>query len=242
MNAGSKSGSGGAPALRGGASPRLRDRLKEATRSAIVDAAEAVFSRDGVQSARMEDVAGAAGVAVGTLYNYFEDRTALLQALLETRRTELLARIDAALADRSPPFERRLQAFLAATFEYFQEHLGLFALHMEAELVLRSRASRERPLLQAVFDRTARLTKDGVTSGALRGDDAELYPAVLMGMLRGLFMRHIYGIGGPPTPDAAQRLARLFLRGVGKEAPPRSAGAGKEPPPRSAGAPPKERR
>jgi AcrR family transcriptional regulator len=209
MNAGSRS--------RATSAPRLRERLKEATHAAILDAAEGVFARDGVQSARMEDVASAAGVAVGTLYNYFTDRNALLEALLDARRAVLLARIDAVLADRTPSFERRLQAFLTATIEHFQQHLGLFALHMEAELVLRSRAKRERPPLQAMLDRTTRLIKDGVASGALRADDASIYPTLLMGMLRGLFMRHIYGIGGAPTADAALRLSRVFLRGAGKE-------------------------
>jgi AcrR family transcriptional regulator len=195
--------------------PRLRERLKQATRDAILDAAESVFARDGVQGARMEDVAATAGVAVGTLYNYFADRHALLEALLDARRSELIARIDAALVDRGAPFERRLRAFLATTFEYFSQHLGLFALHMEAELVLRASKPRKRAALAAILERTTRLTKEGVSSGALRAADAEIYPTVLMGMLRGVFMRHIHGIGPAPSPDAAARLVRIFLRGAG---------------------------
>jgi AcrR family transcriptional regulator len=218
MNVGSRSRSSrGQGAQSAQSAPRLRARLKEATHAAILDAAEDVFARDGVQSARMEDVASTAGVAVGTLYNYFADRNALLEALLDARRAALLSRIDAVLADRAPAFDRRLQAFLTTTIEHFQQHLGLFRLHMEAELVLRSRERRERPPLQAVLDRITRLVKDGVASGALRADDAALYPALLMGMLRGLFMAHIYGIGRAPTPDAALRVARVFLRGAGKE-------------------------
>jgi AcrR family transcriptional regulator len=201
--------SGSAPA------PRLRERLKLATKDAILDAAEAVFARDGVQVARMEDVAATAGVAVGTLYNYFADRNALLEALLAARGDELLARIDAALLDRDAAFERRLRAFLATTFEYFRRHIGLFALHMEAELVLRASKQRKRAALTAILERTTRLVKEGVSSGALRAADADLYPSVLMGMLRGAFMRQIHGIGPAPSPDAAARLVRIFLRGAG---------------------------
>lgn len=194
---------------------RLRERLREATHTSILDAAQSVFARDGVQSARMEDVASAAGVAVGTLYNYFSDRSTLLEALLTARRAELLERIDLALADRSPGFEPRLQAFLSAIIEHFQHHQGLFAMHLEAELVLRER--REPKPLQLLLDRAGRLVKDGVASGALREEDAALYPALLMGMLRGMFIRNIYGIGAPPTADAAHRLARIFLHGAGTE-------------------------
>ena len=199
------------------AAPRLRDRLKEATRSAILDAAETVFARDGVQGARMEDVAGSAGVAVGTLYNYFEDRHALLEALLEARRAELLACIDAALEPADLPFESTLQAMLTVIFDYYRQHLGLFALHMEAELVLRARGSYAASAMQAVFERMVRLVEAGVAGGALRAKDADLYPPVLMGMLRGVFMRHIRGIGAPPDPDSAVRLARIFLHGAARE-------------------------
>ena len=76
---------------------RLRERLKEATRDAILEAAEEAFARDGVQAARMETIAKAAGVAVGTLYNHFEDRTALLDALMRARRADLIRRLDEAL-------------------------------------------------------------------------------------------------------------------------------------------------
>jgi AcrR family transcriptional regulator len=194
---------------------RLRDRLKEATRSAILDAAETVFAQDGVQRARMEDVASAAGVAVGTLYNYFADREALLHALLESRRDELLYRLDAALAERKP-FEQRLRGLLVALFEHFGQHVGLFTLHMEVELMLRARKHADRPSLRAALDRVARLTDEGVATGALRAEDADLYPTLLMGMLRGLFVRNIYGIGDAPTPDSAERLVRVFLHGAGK--------------------------
>lgn len=44
----------------------------------IVDAALTVFGRDGFARAQMSDVARAAGVSVGTLYNYVEGKDALL--------------------------------------------------------------------------------------------------------------------------------------------------------------------
>ena len=44
----------------------------------IVDAALQVFGRDGFSRAQMADVAAAAGVSVGTLYNYVEGKDALL--------------------------------------------------------------------------------------------------------------------------------------------------------------------
>ena len=80
---------------------KLRDRLRGATRDAILEAAAAVFSAGGATQARMEDIAASAGVAVGTVYNYFEDRTALVTALLDARRRDMFEALDAAVSPAS---------------------------------------------------------------------------------------------------------------------------------------------
>src|SRR5919206_3781985 len=91
---------------------RLRERLREATRDAILAAAEQAFAADGPR-ARMESIAERAGIAVGTLYNHFEDRDALWKALGRSRREALLARVDAALAaSRGQRFRDALGAFV----------------------------------------------------------------------------------------------------------------------------------
>ena len=193
---------------------RLRQRLREATHASLLDAAEQVFAAEGVQGSRMEDVAAAAGVAVGTLYNYFADRSALLEALLEARADELLTGIDAVLAERDLPFDARLTRFLVTTFEYFERHLGMFAVYMEAEHLRRAGARRRQPTLSRLLDRTTKLVDEGVKSGALRKQDAAVYPTLLIGMLRGAFLRHIYGLGDPPAPDTAARIVHVFLNGA----------------------------
>ena len=50
----------------------------------IVDAATEVFARQGYSNAQMLDVARAAGVSVGTLYNYVEGKEALLLLCAES--------------------------------------------------------------------------------------------------------------------------------------------------------------
>src|SRR5689334_17841713 len=106
---------------------RLKDRLKQQTVDAILTAAENVFGKNGFDAASMNDVAKAAGVAVGTLYNHFVDRSALVAALCARRGTELLAALDAAEREhRSSPFRAQLEAFLSALLTTFQAHRGLY--------------------------------------------------------------------------------------------------------------------
>src|SRR5258708_39474953 len=63
----------------------LRERFRREVATAIAAAAEEIFAAERVHSAHVGHIAKRAGAAAGTLYNYFEDRAALLAALLRER-------------------------------------------------------------------------------------------------------------------------------------------------------------
>ena len=70
----------------------LRDRQKQERERRIVRAAEKLFARKGYAEVAMEDVAERAGLAVGTIYNYFPSKSALLLAIIRRESESLLAR------------------------------------------------------------------------------------------------------------------------------------------------------
>src|SRR3954468_22480119 len=129
----------------------LRERLKGETQREILHAAEAVFGQSGLSGARMEDIAARAGVSVGTLYNHFSDRDALLKALILTRRQELLERLDAVLASTANDgFGAQLEQFVRAVLEHFDSHKAFLAIVLESEharVLPASRSSESRPNL-----------------------------------------------------------------------------------------------
>ncbi len=69
--------------------------MSEAGRS-ILTAARDIIEESGPNSLRVSDVAERAGVAVGLLYHYFDDRDDLIDAV---REAQFLARIEADIAD-----------------------------------------------------------------------------------------------------------------------------------------------
>ncbi len=196
---------------------RLRDKIRRAMASAILEAGEAVFAEQGLHAARMEDIAGRAGVAVGTLYNYFADRNALLCALVDSRRDELLQRFDQALAaTEQQPFRKQLEVFVMAVFQHFQSHLPFIVILMEAEGAHLTTA-KPRDSVRALYARCQTLVTRGIQSGDLKNDALLDYAAMLNGCLRAVFARgHLFGDPIDPSEEQAAALVEFFLRGAGR--------------------------
>jgi len=70
----------------------LRNQQKLERERRILKAAEKLFARKGYAETAMEDVAASAGLAVGTIYNYFPSKSALLLAIVRRETESLLAR------------------------------------------------------------------------------------------------------------------------------------------------------
>lgn len=61
----------------------IQEQLIAARRNQILDAATTVFANKGFHRATIRDVAKTAGIADGTIYIYFENKTALLMGILD---------------------------------------------------------------------------------------------------------------------------------------------------------------
>lgn len=99
--------------------PARGARRAARTRAAILDAAEAAFRVEGYRGTRMEDIAAAADVAVGSIYNHFGDKDGLYHALAE-RSAELFGRY---MAQAYAAGETPLEQVMAAGDAYLRFHL-----------------------------------------------------------------------------------------------------------------------
>ena len=59
------------------------------TRAVLLEAARAVFVRDGYVDARVADIAGMAGVAHGTFYTYFDSKREVFRAVMADVRDQI---------------------------------------------------------------------------------------------------------------------------------------------------------
>jgi AcrR family transcriptional regulator len=192
----------------------LRDRFREETARAVLTAAEEVFGQEGLHAASMAQIAEKAGVAVGTLYNHFKDRDALLGALLDRRSDELLEKLDLQLAvGQKETFREQLRGFLYALFEHFEAHRSLLHSSFSGEHLT---CVRKTDTPRALYARVQTLIKNGQRQKAVRGDTDHSFAVILLGAVRATFLREKFGAPSLAPEAAAAAVTDFFLRGAGR--------------------------
>src|SRR5262245_30652286 len=109
--------------------PALRQVARDAFRARLREAAELVFARTGYHSTKMADVALGAGVAVGTLYNYFESKEEIFGEIIAERSRDLRELL--AEASSSGTASERIATAVRTSFDYLDQHGALFAMFVE---------------------------------------------------------------------------------------------------------------
>lgn len=139
------------------------------------------MARSGLDEVPMERVAARAGVAVGTLYNYFENRESLVTAVLQRRHAELDEHLTAQqLATR--PFPESLAVLVGATLAHFRQHARFFVLVMQQERT-QSRRPGHGPGMRIVLTH-ARTVVEGARELAAMREQPALHAELVVGCLR----------------------------------------------------------
>lgn len=185
---------GAMPAVRSARKTPRQHRSRE-TVDVILTAAARIFAEQGWHGATTNRVAEAAGVSVGSLYQYFPGKLALLAALKERFIVHLLAQLQKPLTHPRQSLAAGLRRAIRTTLACHNEHRTLLLLFAE-ELPVRlhhdaSNRGQEAPHLvllrrffarhqRALGDRDAALAAlivgemvDAVTRSALRDRPAD---------------------------------------------------------------------
>jgi AcrR family transcriptional regulator len=160
-------------------------------RERIVAAARAAFAEQGIE-AQMDDIAGRAGVGVGTVYRHFPTKDALVGALA-AQHFEAIAELgESALSGPGAPGVR-LEAFLWESARRMGADAALAEIMAERPQAMGDAAS-EQARLGAAVDA---LVAAGVASGELRPDatGADI-PTIMCGLGSVMAKRELGFVGG----------------------------------------------
>lgn len=195
----------------------IQDQLIAARRDQILEAATTVFAEKGFQRATIKDVARAAGIADGTIYNYFENKTALLLGLLD-RLNETGMRPMHFTQARDTSFFEFFSAYLKHRLEQFGEReMALMRIVISEVLVnpvlLEQYKTRIVEPTYAVAERAFQAMVD---AGEWPQMDVPFSLRIMTATMLGLFVLRLFGDatlekGWDTLPDV---LSKLLLEGL----------------------------
>lgn len=127
-------------------------------RQAIMEAARVLFTTKGYESTTIADVARKGGVAVGTVYIYFKNKSDLLGAVKGEWDSEFL-RFMGRPEIQAIPYEKRIRPLIEASFAICEQHTDMVQLmgiqpEMLGEWYTKDGSTIQRAL-QAMFDEAA---------------------------------------------------------------------------------------
>jgi AcrR family transcriptional regulator len=173
------------------------ERRPEARPHELLEAALRVFAQKGYRTARLDDVAEAAGVTKGAIYHYFDTKEALLLRVIEHYQALAFGRAEDALRDEGLPTSTRIRllvrkVFAGRTTGASDQLLALLIRGVAHEVPhVHERWLRDGPArLWALLDR---LVAEGKENGEFRPDaDGEVAARVLVSglMLQLMWQQH----------------------------------------------------
>jgi AcrR family transcriptional regulator len=182
---------------------------RETATAALLDAAEDVLADRGTEATTMAAVARRAGVAVGTLYNYFPDRGAMINALFKHRRQELLPALSAAArAAQRLPFERRLSAYIAAVLELFERRRKFLAVASAVDQTSFKVKAPKPAMMSTVTEAFVDIVI------AVAPESADAHGRMMLGAMKALVLWRLER--GEPFAGDADLLSETFLHGIAK--------------------------
>ncbi len=187
------------------------DQSRARKRQDILGAAAGVFARNGFPGTDMQAVADAAGVAKGTLYLYFPSKEELFLAAVDQGMRDLIAFIDAGVADIADPLERIGRA-IHLYLRFFKEHPE------QVELLIQERAEFRDRKGPTYFEHCQRrkgewhgLLADLIRAGRLRDVPVERIDDVVSDLVYGaMFTNHFSGRHKPLEEQTADILDIVF--------------------------------
>lgn len=168
---------------------------KQSKREHLIASAIDVFSRKGFHDAKMQDIATAADVGKGTLYEYFATKDELFLAVYRQWMDEYEAAMEKAGASTLNPVATA-DALIDTTIDFYERHAEHAALLLEFWAhALRSEdqqfIERIREMKHKLADLGARLTKHLIALRAFTEVEVHSFARLELGISDGIFLQWV---------------------------------------------------
>jgi len=184
--------------------------MKQSLHQAVVK----VLLEADTQALTMDRIAQAAGIAKGTLYNYFEDKEELLHYVVKSSLDPLEEEADRILSSEGAADEKLLD-YARRMLGYFEENRELLRILQDPELSRRGmKEGRDRHTRLVL--KAGKVFEEGIKAGIFEEAPANKLGAMFVMSCMALMMGRVWMEKRSPVEDDARLLMRVFMRGSGK--------------------------
>lgn len=185
----------------------------------ILDTAEALLRRHGIEKLNVVDVARALGMSHGNVYRHFSSKTAL-QAAVVHRWLNRVAEQTAAIADREDPADLRLVEWLRTLAAIKQRKVTEDAELLNAAVeVVRISPAVQNDHAAVLTSQVVGILASGVADGTLPGVGAPSVTATAILNATTLYHHPVMVASGGSPDDQLQGLngvVALIMAGIGR--------------------------
>lgn len=177
--------------------------MKEDKRERIREAAIRVFAEKGFSEARADEIAQEAGVAVGTIYNYFENKEAILVEIFQAEFTKLREFYER-LRKSSLPVVGKIRRILEEYFTELDKRKELMrVLQRERFKLLEQLGTEPAQLYREIIAYVEELIREGIANGWLRQCNPRIIAHALFGAVES-----VIACSMTCSPQEAEKLFR----------------------------------
>jgi AcrR family transcriptional regulator len=198
--------------------PVISEQQKLQRRDEIMTAAKKVFARSGFEGTTIADVAKEANLPFDAVYQYFESKDALFDALIAAQGYALRTQVAVALAATGEGFgyaEAPFRATLRATFEFFDADKVTARLLFRDVYALDNRFNKR---LGGIYERFIDDIEGLIIAAQKRGDVVNQPPRLVAYTLTALIgqiaHRRLTTDDGVTAAEAADFIVGLVIKGL----------------------------
>ena len=192
-----------------GAFQARRQRRIERRRQEIVTAAARIFAEQGYTNTTTKNIAEAADIAEGTLYNYFNGKRAILLAIL----SRIQQPIDSLMDEITHLQEREdIVALVERGLDIFVSQLD-FTRTLLAEVWVNDAVMEQIVLgrLSFVNKKVKAFVAQKIREGVFRPLDVDMVSQMILGMVLALLLPVLRGVAPMPTAEERHVLAETVV-------------------------------
>lgn len=171
----------------------FQQQLIESRRRLIVDAAISVIAEQGFQRTTIKQIAQTAGIADGTIYNYFKNKEAILFAIVERFTEAEVRELDFEQA-RQIPYDTFAEAYVQHRMDEIDANFNMLKVVIAETIINETlRAEVNQKIYAPAFEIAELYFKHLITQGDMKAGDAQIRARLFAALPIGICMLRMMG-------------------------------------------------